>query len=320
MAIRMQLPGYAKYRTRYVLLVLPFYLFTFLPLCAQEFGMRWIYHPQAEETRQIWFKRNIHMDKPLASAILSVASEGRYIVYVNGYNISTDLFSSNPRGAIGVRDYEIGNFLHKGTNTIAVWYSPVNYTKRQLYIVMSGQWEDGSPFFMDNEKGWLCHTANARTLPDGNEEIDGPGYMANWNDYDWKEDSFLLSEWQRAEVAKDLKPAVITFCRHEKPAYRTQRILKRSTFSQQGRTLTYDFGQSFNGWVRVTMRGMKKGDVITVNGLRYICKGGTDDQACRRFTISTAGIARIILPAGRSRSNITTVEAICINDIPSLKP
>ena len=288
---------------------------SFLPLTAvaQEFGMRWICCPQAEESQQIWFKRNIHIGEEVTTAVLSVASEGRYIVYVNGYNISTDLFSSNPQGAIGVRDYEIGNFLHKGTNTIAVWYSPVTYTQRQLYIVLSGEWQNGGTFYFDNEKGWMCHAANARTMPDGNEEIDGPGYIADWKDYDWKEDCFMVSDWKRAEIAKDLKPAVITFCRHEAPAYRTKRILKHATVSQQGRTLVYDFGHTLNGWVRVTMRGMKKGEVITVNGLRYICKGGTDDQACRRFTTCAAGVARIILPAGRSRSNITTVEAIEIH-------
>ena len=49
-----------------------------------------------------------------------------------------------------------------------------------------------------------------------------------------------------------------------------------------------------------------------INGLRYTCKGGSDDQACRRFTTASAGTARIILPAGRSRTNITRVEAISV--------
>jgi hypothetical protein len=92
-----------------------------------------------------------------------------------------------------------------------------------------------------------------------------------------------------------------------------QRVLKRAKVSQRGRTVTYDFGEQVEGWVRVTMRGMKKGEVVEVNGLRYVCRGGSDDQACRRFTTSTAGIARITLPAGRSRSNITRVEAIAIS-------
>ena len=91
--------------------------------------------------------------------------------------------------------------------------------------------------------------------------------------------------------------------------------MKRAKVSEQGRTLTYDFGQPVEGWVRVTLRGMKQGEVVEVNGLRYVCRGGSDDQACRRFTTSTAGIARILLPAGRSRSNITRVEAISITNI-----
>ena len=121
----------------------------------------------------------------------------------------------------------------------------------------------------------------------------------------------MLSDWRPAEIATQLSPATITFNSHE-TGYRMLRVLKRAKVSQEGRQLIYDFGQPVEGWVRITMRGMKKGEVIEVNGLRYICKGGTDDQACRRFTTSPSGVARITLPAGRSRSNISRVEAISV--------
>jgi len=273
--------------------------------------MRWLYCPQASETQQVWFKRSFHTTSLAKEAILSVASEGRYMVFVNGYNISPDLFSSNPRGAIAIHDYQIENFLSEGYNTISVWYSPVSYSRRQLYIALKGTWQDGSMFYISDDKGWLCHPANAQTLPDGSEHIDGSAYTDDWKNYDWKESSFMLSDWRPAEIATQLSPATITFNSHE-TGYRMLRVLKRAKVSQEGRQLIYDFGQPVEGWVRITMRGMKKGEVIEVNGLRYICKGGSDDQACRRFTTSSAGTARIILPAGRSRTNITRVEAISI--------
>jgi len=276
--------------------------------------MRWLYCAQAEDTRQVWFKRSIHMSETASKAVLSVASEGRYIIYVNGYNISTDLFSSNPRGAISVRDYSIEQFLNEGTNTIAVWYAPVGYTRRQLYITLQGEWESGQPFFFPDDTGWTCRPANAYTLPDGREVIDGSNYQSDWYDYDWKESSFLMSDWKSAQIATDLQPAVIVFCHNQAPGFRMLRILKHATVSQRGGTLIYDFGQPVEGWVRVTMRGMKKGEVVEVNGLRYVCKGGSDDQACRRFTTGPAGVARITLPANRSRSNITRVEAISVRD------
>ena len=278
---------------------------------AQEFGMRWLYCPQASETQQVWFKRSFHTTSLAKEAILSVASEGRYMVFVNGYNISPDLFSSNPRGAIAIHDYQIENFLSEGYNTISVWYSPVSYSRRQLYIALKGTWQDGSMFYISDDKDWLCHPANAQTLPDGSEHIDGSAYTDDWKNYDWKESSFMLSDWRPAEIATQLSPATITFNSHE-TGYRMLRVLKRAKVSQEGRQLIYDFGQPVEGWVRITMRGMKKGEVVEVNGLRYTCKGGSDDQACRRFTTASAGTARIILPAGRSRTNITRVEAISV--------
>ena len=288
-------------------------LLAFLPLTsvAQEFGMRWLYCPQASETQQVWFKRTFHTTALAKEALLSVASEGRYIVYINGYNISTDLFSNNPRGAIAIHDYPVENFLCEGYNTISVWYSPVSYSHRQLYITLKGTWQDGSMFYLSEDKDWLCHPANAQTLPDGSEYIDGSAYTDDWKTFDWKESSFMLSDWRPAEIASNLPPATITFSRHD-TGYRMHRVLKRAKVSQEGRTLIYDFGQPIDGWVRITMRGMKKGDVIEVNGMRYVCKGGTDDQACRRFTTSPSGVARITLPAGRSRSNISRVEAISV--------
>lgn len=295
------------------LVLLPFCLFSLLPLNAQEFGMRWFYSSHTEETQQVWFKRSFHMNEPAAKAVLSVASEGRCIVYVNGYNVSTDLYSDNPRGAIAIHDYNIENYLNVGTNTIAVWYSPVHYTHRQLYSTLSGQWQSGGTFYQGCDTEWRCRGANARTLPDGNEEIDATRYVKDWKNYDWQDEQFMFSKWQRASVATNLQPAFVTFSHHDAAGFQMQRILKRAKVSQAGQTVIYDFGQPVEGWVRVTMRGMKKGEVMEVNGLRYICKGGSDDQACRRFTTNMAGIARITLPAGRSRSNITRVEAISIS-------
>ena len=293
------------------LMVFFFFLFPFTAV-AQEFGMHWYYSAQTEPTQQVWFKRSFHMNEPATKAVLSVASEGRCIIYVNGYNVSHDLFSDNPSGAIAVHDYQIENLLNVGTNTIAIWYSPVHYTHRQLYSTLSGQWESGGMFYQGCDEEWRCRGANAHTLPDGNEEIDGSHYVSSWKNYDWQEDMFLFSDWQPAALATGEQPVVVTFSRHAATGQRMQRILKRAKVSQSGRTLVYDFGQPVNGWVRVTMRGMKKGEVVEVNGLRYICKGGSDDQACRRFTTNVSGIARITLPAGRSRSNITRVEAISI--------
>jgi len=288
------------------------YHLAFSHAVAQEFGMRWLYCAEAEPTQQVWFKRNIHTGNYAKTATLSIASEGRCIVYINGYNVSADLFSSNPRGAIGIHDYDVARFLNEGNNSIAVWYSPTSGSQRQLYATLHGEWLNGGSFHISNDKGWICRPANANTLSDGREEIDGQRYMSDWKEYDWKDETNMFSEWKPAQAATNLEPAVITFCRHDAPGYRMLRILKQAKVSQQGRALIYDFGQPVEGWVRITMRGMKKGEVIEVNGLRYICKGGSDDQACRRFTTSSAGTARIILPAGRSRTNITRVEAISI--------
>lgn len=318
--------GMKECRGKRVKMLLLFFLFAFLPFTAtaQGYGLQWMHHPQADASQQIWFRQDLMLHDPPQQAHLSVASDGRYIVYVNGYHVSTDVFSSNPTGMIAMRDYDITRFLRQGDNVIGVWYAPVGTRgnaeswaadNRQLCVSMSGITADGHHFTVNPNKGWLCRVANAR-VTDYGETVDGTKYVSDWN-----RGSLNLMEWLPAEITYDGQSG--GFQTNAKPViqwkgtqggFRVKRILKRAKVIQQGRTVIYNFGEPVHGWVRVTLRGLKKGEAVEVNGLRYIGTGKTDDQACRRFTTGDAGVARILLPAGRTASCISRVEAIEVSN------
>lgn len=302
-------------------------LLPFMPLMAvaQGCGLQWMHHPQADATHQIWFRQDLTLHDTPQEAHLSVASEGRFIVYVNGYHVSTDVFSSNPPGAIAMREYDVTRYLCEGNNVIGVWYAPnaqqPSTATHQLCVSMSGITADGHHFTVSPGKGWLCRAANARTTEYG-ETIDGTKYVSDWN-----KGALNLMEWLPVETAgpetngvngfsadtpTDVKPVIPW--KGTQGGFRVKRILKRAKVIQQGRTVIYNFGEPVHGWVRVTLRGLKKGEAIEVNGLRYIGTGKTDDQACRRFTTGEAGVARILLPVGRGANCISRVEAIEVSD------
>lgn len=47
--------------------------------------------------------------------------------------------------------------------------------------------------------------------------------------------------------------------------------------------IAYEFVTSFYGFVRLTLRGAKKGETITIGGRKYTCNGETDEQITTAF-------------------------------------
>ena len=295
--------------------ILSFTILSFSGAAAQT----WMHHPQANATQQVWFRHDLSLHDVPQQMHLNVASAGRFIVYVNGYHVSKELFSGNADGAVALHVYDVTRFLRSGDNIIGVWYAPApeGYTTddamlRQLNITLAGITADGHHFTMDDSKGWFCRQANAR-ITMGGEFIDGMNYKSSWNTgplriMEWLPTACIAEDGRWKTENNSLR--VMQWQSDDTHAFYIKRILQRAKVIQQGRTIIYDFGEPVNGWVRVTLRGCKKGEMVEVNGLRYVCTGKTDEQACRRFTTGEAGTARIILPAGRGRSNIARVEAV----------
>lgn len=78
-------------------------------------------------------------------------------------------------------------------------------------------------------------------------------------------------------------------------------------------SVRYRFSRWFDGWIRVTLRGMHRGDTLHINGLHYICTGKDDEQACRRFSSSGQWTAIIEGDSTFSHRRITNVEGIEID-------
>lgn len=58
---------------------------------AQEFGTQWVCHPAADDTSQIWFRKTfVTLQRP-ARAAVTIASTGRFQLFVNGRNVSGDV-------------------------------------------------------------------------------------------------------------------------------------------------------------------------------------------------------------------------------------
>lgn len=283
-----------------------------LTATAGDWGLCWIAHPAADDGRQLWFRRSFELQEPPIMARITIASSGLYSLFVNGYNVSTDVLVPEPTpadGGIAVMTFEVARFLRAGDNVVAVWYSPTQCNSKQLALSLYAIDGSDNACALRTDGTWLCREANACTTPDGNEIVDDNAYVADWN-----MPGASVMGWQHAEPQRMLPPSPLVIVPPVHMARRVASISRYTFLDDDGANVAYRFGHLFDGWVRVTLRGMHRGDTISVNGLTYICSGRTDEQACRQFTKSISSVAFISGPEGFSRENITNVEAIDIEE------
>lgn len=164
---------------------------------AGDFDCRWLSHPTPDDTSHVWFSRTIvtsAKDMPRA-AYIRVATTGRFVLYVNGRNVSTALFTPDRQKgdtAVTAIAYDVQRFLRTDTNTIALLYCPSMRTRRQVSVCFYGIAADSSHFAvsgtdrpcfaLNGNAGWLCRHADTWQTHDGGEAMNRNLYPYRWTD------------------------------------------------------------------------------------------------------------------------------------------
>ena len=176
---------------------------------AGDFDCRWMSHPTPDDTSHVWFSRTIvtsEKDMPRA-AYIRVATTGRFVLYVNGRNVSTALFTPDRQKgdtAVAAIAYDVQRFLRTDTNTIALLYCPSMRTRRQVSVCFYGIAADSSHFAvsgtdrpcfaLNGNAGWLCRHADTWQTHDGGEAMNRNLYPYRWTDANQP-----LALWQAVE-------------------------------------------------------------------------------------------------------------------------
>lgn len=174
-----------------------------------DFDCRWLSHPTPDDTSHVWFSRTIvtsEKDMPRA-AYIRVATTGRFVLYVNGRNVSTALFTPDRQKgdtAVTAIAYDVQRFLRTDTNTIALLYCPSMRTRRQVSVCFYGIAADSSHFAvsgtdrpcfaLNGNAGWLCRHADTWQTHDGGETMNRNLYPYRWTDANQP-----LALWQAVE-------------------------------------------------------------------------------------------------------------------------
>ncbi|MCI7482739.1 MAG: alpha-L-rhamnosidase N-terminal domain-containing protein [Prevotella sp.] len=191
---------------------------------AGDFDCRWMSHPTPDDTSHVWFSRTIvtsEKDMPRA-AYIRVATTGRFVLYVNGRNVSTALFTPDRQKgdtAVAAIAYDVQRFLRTDTNTIALLYCPSMRTHRQVSVSFYGIAADSSHFAvsgtdrpcfaLNGNAGWLCRHADTWQTHDGGEAMNRNLYPYRWTDANQP-----LALWQAVEETSPSQPLTTTTPHH----------------------------------------------------------------------------------------------------------
>lgn len=259
----------------------------------------------ADSLSDIWFRHTYLTQRRPISATLSVTARGRYRVYVNESNVTPPLPTDNCHHPVTI-DIDVSGYLRSDSNTVAILYHPVGPHDHQIAVCYYGVGRDGRPFGHNADGGWLC-----RPVDEGSGDGIDRGYTQTVSTACWtpvsapgrleiegtkttsaprrveiegtKADSELRtadSELRRVSTEMGVWPLATLL------PVRVNRVTRVTAPRYSERTpegIAYEFVTGFYGFVRLTLRGAKKGETIIIGGRKYTCNGETDEQITTAF-------------------------------------
>ena len=318
---------------------------------AGDFGCRWMSHPAPDDTSHVWFRHTLvteEQDMP-RTAYIHVATTGRFVLYVNGRNVSTALFTPdrtpNDTTVMAI-SYDVRRFLRPDSNTIALLYCPSTRTRRQVSVSFYGIAADSSHFATNDTDGWLCRHADTWQTHDGGEAMNRNTYPYRWTDTDQP-----LALWQAVEQISTYQPINTSPPQHNTTstsqhhnttppqhlntlpllsaedicgyspvrinplvdnAAHMRRIYTPLFTEQSADTLIVHLVPNERHLIRVTLRGCRRGERISIGNLHYVCTGEIDEQAFARFTPTSSNTIIITGDSHFQSEQVQEVESICL--------
>lgn len=310
---------------------------------AGDFGCRWMSHPAPDDTSHVWFRRTLVTEKQdmPRTAYIHVATTGRFVLYVNGRNVSTALFTPdrtpNDTTVMAI-SYDVRRFLRPDSNTIALLYCPSTRTRRQVSVSFYGIAADSSHFATNDTDGWLCRHADTWQTHDGGEAMNRNTYPYRWTDTDQP-----LALWQAVEQISTPHHHTTTPPQHHNTtppqhlntlpllsaedicgyspvrinplvdnAAHMRRIYTPLFTEQSADTLIVHLVPNERHLIRVTLRGCRRGERISIGNLHYVCTGEIDEQAFARFTPTSSNTIIITGDSHFQSEQVQEVESICL--------
>lgn len=273
----------------------------------------------ADSLSDIWFRHTYLTQRRPISATLSVTARGRYRVYVNESNVTPPLPTDNCHHPVTI-DIDVSGYLRSDSNTVAILYHPVGPHDHQIAVCYYGVGRDGRPFGHNADGGWLCRpvdegsgdgidrgytqtvstacwtpvsvpgrlemegtkagSAPGRLEMEGAKAASAPGRLEMDGTKAASELRTADSELRRVSTEMGVWPLATLL---PVGVNRVTRVTAPRYSERTPEGIAYEFVTGFYGFVRLTLRGAKKGETIIIGGRKYTCNGETDEQITTAF-------------------------------------
>ena len=273
----------------------------------------------ADSISDIWFRHTYLTQRRPISATLSVTARGRYRVYVNESNVTPPLPTDTCHHPVTI-DIDVSGYLRSDSNTVAILYHPVGPHDHQIAVCYYGVGRDGRPFGHNANGGWLCRpvdegsgdgidrgytqtvstacwtpvSAPGRLEMEGAKAGSAPRRLEIEGTKAGSEPRRVEIEGRTADSKLRKADSALRRVSTEMGVWplatllpvRVNRVTRVTAPRYSERTpegIAYEFVTGFYGFVRLTLRGAKRGETIIIGGRKYTCNGETDEQITTAF-------------------------------------
>lgn len=309
-------------------------------------GKVFINHPSQKDGDEVWFRSSFELKELPDSASLTLTTSGYVLAYINGRIAFPEIIwpyrplsRTIERGnslpplrqyttGMATRTINVRPLLNRGRNVIALWYAPCvniknladkehwmampdsirkpldyyNHSIHQVSPSLTVKKNDRSRMIVGPESNWLCHIASSRITING-EDTDATEYIDNWKGNDFS----FNSTWVAAERSWTEMMEWNTL-HNDMPCI--GRITEAKKNYSTGNQQIYYIPYEMSGLLRITLRDTRKGQELTVNGMRYRCLGIEDEQIFTRFATITTDSISITNNSKRAFPDIQRIEMI----------
>ena len=272
----------------------------------EEWCARWIGAPWQEEweekntTPAPYFRKEVDLNRKVASAVAFVTGLGYFEFYVNGDKIGDEVLVPNftnyskrphlPKISIAIEDnfrgyrvmyltYDITEALRQGRNALGMivgngWYNthtrrwPAAYGSPRMLCQIKVTYEDGSEEIIISDESWKVKESAIVY----NDEYIGETYDARQETEDWCSVGCDESSWKNA-VPREAPTGVL--CASYAPLDKVIETLRPVSFEKTEKGWEVDFGKEISGWLRFDGVKASSGDVLQV---KYVCESPVGTQ------------------------------------------
>lgn len=235
------------------------------------------------------FRKNVQVGKKLKSSIAYIAGLGHYELLLNGKQVDDALlqpgWTKYDKEAYYVV-YDLTNQWTKGKNTLSVllgngfYYIPpikgrfqkhkVAFGLPKLKMKVVNTYEDGRQEVIVSDETWKVH----RSPITFSSMYGGEDYDASVLPSSWSLPSYDDTKWPHS-IAVDGPPLI---AQEIEPVRIMQEFLPKDVQrAQDGKSITYDFGQNASGIVSLKMSG-HSGDTVRVYPAELLQENGLPNQ------------------------------------------